>query len=138
MLCDGASGQESGNVGATVFVNPLGATLRIQPKQVQQGNRASVRVTISNHGPAPVNDVTATLLVDLQGVVIMSAPKLDLSILRARSSRTLEWTVCGVTPGNYLAMAVVMSGDAQGRTFRAETGALLLEVSPRNGRPKPC
>jgi hypothetical protein len=138
MLGEPAAAQDSGSIDATVFVDPLSAKIRIQPDEIQQGNNATVRLTVSNAGLAPLASVTATLLIDPVGVRVEGQPTIVLARLRAASSASHEWRVCGASPGNYLAMVVVSSGDAEGHLFRAETSALLLQVDPRKGRAKPC
>jgi hypothetical protein len=138
MLGEPAAAQDSGSIDATVFVDPLGARIRIQPDHTQQGNNTAIRLTVTNAGPVPLASVTATLLIDPLGVRVEGERTIVLARLRSASSASHEWRVCGAAPGNYLAMVVVTSGDAEGHSFRAETSALLLQVDPRKGRAKPC
>jgi hypothetical protein len=126
--------EDSGVVGATIFVDPLSATLRIRPETVQQTPKpeANARATIVNNGPATVINVTATLLIDPRITVIGGATRTVASIA-GDSSSTVTWRLCGKVAGNYLALAIVTARDAQGRPFQTETTAAMLSVIARRG-----
>jgi hypothetical protein len=133
-----ARADEGGTVGATVFVDPLTANLKIKPSSVQVAHEANARSTIVNQGPAPLGAVTATLLIDAQGVTVVGGATRTLSGIAAHSSVDTAWRLCGARPGSYLAMVKVSSTDGSGRAFEAETAAVLLEVTGARGRAASC
>ena len=132
------SAQDEGGVGATIFVDPLTASLRITPTRIQERHQAMARATITNSGPSATQTVTATLLIDPAGATIVGGATRTLSSIPARTAQNVEWRLCGRTRGGYLAMAIVTSSDAAGHVFRAETTAVLLEITPNRGAPSFC
>lgn len=130
--------EEGGTLGATVFVDPLSATLRLRPESIQHTQGATARATIENAGPAPVTGVTVTLLIDTQGVEIDGGPTRTLTSIAGNSASEVSWRLCGTATGSYLAMAVVEGSDTAGHAFHTETAAVLLTVTARRGRGGTC
>jgi hypothetical protein len=134
-LADPAAAQEDGGVvGASIFVDPLAATLRIRPETVQQtpNPEANARATIFNDGPAPVTGVTVALLID-PGVTVTGGATRTITAIPGDSSANVTWRLCGKVAGNYLALVTVTASDAQGREFHAESTAVMLTVISRRG-----
>ena len=132
------SAQDEGAVGATIFVDPLSASLRLTPTRIQERHVSTARATIINSGPSATRTVTATLLIDPAGATILGGATRTLSSLPGRTTQNVEWRLCGIKRGGYLAMAIVTSSDAAGHAFRAETTAVLLEITPNRGAPSSC
>jgi len=132
------SAQDEGAVGATIFVDPLSASLRTTPTRIQERHQATARATITNSGPSATGTVTATLLIDPAGATIVGGATRTLSSLPALTTQNVEWRLCGRTRGGYLAMAIVTASDTAGHVFRAETTAVLLEITPNRGAPSFC
>lgn len=130
--------QDEGAVGATIFVDPLSASLRLTPTRIQERHQTTARLSITNSGPSATRTVTATLLIDPTGATIVGGATRTLSGIAGRTTQTVDWRLCGRTRGGYLAMAVVTSSDAAGHVFRAETTAVLLEITPNRGAPSFC
>ena len=133
-----AQADDSGTVGATIFVDPLAATLTIKPASIPIQHQANARATIVNNGPAPLRSTTATLLIDPLAVSVAGGLTRIVPALAANSSVEVSWRLCGVRAGSYLAMARITSSDSLGHQFETETAAVLLEVTPRRRGNSSC
>jgi hypothetical protein len=132
---DSAHADEEEAVLVTVTPNPLTITIELYDPNAETGRPARLRTSTTNLGNANLMDVQVTLSVQPALVGSRGGFSQTHRQVNSNNQATASWSLCSNTPGNYIVMASAEVTDAVTGTFRAESTALLLEVTPG---PRTC
>ena len=115
-----------GIVVASVIAEPLSVTID-EPVRAIAGKPFQLSARVRNAGSEPVLAVTAELRVD--AVLIGGRHPATTLIQRINGGHEhqLSWLLCADRPGNYIAIARVLSRK-DGALFEAESAAALISV----------
>ena len=122
-----------GTARTTVVANPLTVTLSLSTHSIQRGRNFTARARVSNLGSGRLAGVVATLRLTPAAIRIHGPATRRIVTVRGNGASTLAWDLCGLTPGNYIAM-VIVTASGVGGSFSAESAAELVTI--RDGRSR--
>lgn len=130
MMPAGVTGQDAGDVRATVRISPLVIELKAPRDDVRVGQRFALIVRVDNLGSTPLTDVETRLLFDESGLDVLAHRSDRRDDLRADGHRTEIWSLRAREPGSYVLLASVeaMLGD---EAIPAESNSIIVDVQPR-------
>jgi hypothetical protein len=118
---------DSGQVSASVVVNPLALLLDLSRTSVTTGQKLQATATVTNVSRIRLSNVAVELRVDTSGIVVKGTTKV-VSQLGAGKSTGVSWQICATAPGAYLVLARASAGGVS-----IDSAARLLAVTRGKG-----
>ena len=122
-----------GGVVATILVDPLRVSLRLQAARPRVGAFVSGIEAVTNHSTTVLSGVVATLKFPLKVVVKPSASQF-LGSLPPGATTTARWLICATAPGTYRVVAEATAQDAAHDHFVTDSQPSSLVVTDGNGK----
>lgn len=116
-----------GTAHITVVANPLAVTLSLSTHSIQRGRHFTAKARVSNLGSGRLASVVATLRLTPAAIRVSGPAARRIGTIRGNGTSALAWDLCGLTPGNYIAMVIVTASGAGG-SFSAESSAELVTI----------
>lgn len=115
-----ASGDEQGEVTATVRVSPLVVSLTVPDEPVSRGERFRVWARVENRGQSRIWMTTVTLHLDTSsepGLRVYGRSTRPLGVLQPGAGRSRGWWLRGEQEGSYVLMATASGFDWSNRVW---------------------
>lgn len=120
------------SVTGRVLVNPMWVALVVPSGPVDAGKNFKVRVTVTNLGGTPLQNVAVTLVAPSSLALKGPATQQVATIAAAGGAATVQWNGCSTVTGGEVLLARAASGP-----FVAEsTGELVQIAQAKKKKPK--